>query len=310
MTLAPTLRVQSVALAAFVQDFGREGRMHEGVPGGGACALEELARANLRLGNRPDAPAIEFFGGLEVVAEQPCVVATSEGRTRLVTGETRAFVPPAGRRLGYLALAGGVDVPRILGGCGTLPIAGLGGYGGRGLRRGDVLFRRVFSEDVSGDEAFSDELPATPRALRAPSDSPPGAERSEARIRLVVGPDSERFSPDALEHLVESPFTVSSRSDRTGIRLVGPTLGRADFDLGCSAPMIVGAIQVPSSGEPIVLGPDHPTTGGYPVIATVLRADIGRLFGLPFGGTCRFVSVSLTDAREAYARFRRGLTQT
>ena len=107
-------------------------------------------------------------------------------------------------------------------------------------------------------------------------------------VTVLPGHDGERFEADALTTLVGHPFTILSTSDRTGARLDGPPLRRKGDDLGRSSPMVRGAIQVPRSGSPIVLGPDHPTTGGYPVLAVVARADVGQLFARPLGATVRF----------------------
>ena len=102
--------------------------------------------------------------------------------------------------------------------------------------------------------------------------------------------------------LVSGDFTVSPTSDRVGMRLRGPPLPQADTGSGLSGPMVRGAIQVPASGEPIVLGPDHPTLGGYPVLAVVIRADWGALASRRPGEAVRFVAVSVDEAREAWRR--------
>jgi allophanate hydrolase subunit 2 len=112
-----------------------------------------------------------------------------------------------------------------------------------------------------------------------------------APLRVVPGPDLDRVGADVFERLVSSPFTVDPRSDRVGVRLAGPPLGRPVADAGVSAPMVRGAIQLPPDGVPIVLGPDHPTTGGYPVIGTVVRADQGRIAALRVGAHVRLVAV-------------------
>ena len=113
----------------------------------------------------------------------------------------------------------------------------------------------------------------------------------DAAIRVIPGPDLDRFAPDALDTLLSTELRVDPRSDRVGIRLTGPTIRRVGDDLGASSPMVRGAIQVPSSGDPIVLGPDHPTTGGYPVLAVVAVASLGALGARPVGGIVRFVAV-------------------
>jgi allophanate hydrolase subunit 2 len=116
--------------------------------------------------------------------------------------------------------------------------------------------------------------------------------------RVIPGPD--RFEPHVLSALLDGHFTVAPASDRVGMRLRGPRPLHTDEAIGVSRPMVRGAIQVPPSGEPIVLGPDHPTTGGYPVIATVIRADWGRLASRRPGATVRFRAVGQDAAREAW----------
>jgi allophanate hydrolase subunit 2 len=110
----------------------------------------------------------------------------------------------------------------------------------------------------------------------------------EAPVRVVAGPDLDRFAPGALETLTGSAYVISPRSDRVGVRLVGPRLARVGDDAGLSAPMLPGAIQLPAAGEPIVLGPDGPTTGGYPVLAVVAAAGLGAVMARPVGCVLRF----------------------
>ncbi|MGO9709703.1 MAG: allophanate hydrolase subunit 2 family protein, partial [Polyangiaceae bacterium] len=109
----------------------------------------------------------------------------------------------------------------------------------------------------------------------------------EAPIGIVVGPDERRFAPEALRALLGEGFTLSPASDRTGTRLFGPRLA-VDSEDSVSTPMVAGAVQVPGAGDPIVLGPDHPTTGGYPVLAVIVRADLGRFHARPIGSTVHF----------------------
>jgi allophanate hydrolase subunit 2 len=119
-------------------------------------------------------------------------------------------------------------------------------------------------------------------------------------LRVVLGPDLDVFDRAAVDALMTATFVVDARSDRVGTRLTGPRLDYAADSTasgaggtpstGISAPMVRGAIQVPPSGEPIVLGPDHPTTGGYPVIATVVRGHLGSLGGRRAGARVQFVT--------------------
>ena len=127
--------------------------------------------------------------------------------------------------------------------------------------------------------------------------APLAPEADDSPIRVVIGPDQERFVPDAVATLFREPFTLSPASNRSGSRLFGPRLLHLPGDAHArSTPMVAGAIEVPSSGDPIVLGPDHPTTGGYPVLGVVLRADLGRFHARPVGAAIRFVSAERARA--------------
>jgi biotin-dependent carboxylase-like uncharacterized protein len=279
------LEILRIAGIATVQDGGRPGHMHEGVPPGGPLVPEHFWAANAAVGNPPDAPVVELVlgkmtvraigGGISLGTEAGDVVVLAPGAEHEVTVSSSL-------RVAYLAVEGGVSVPPALGGRGTLAVAGLGGFEGRGLRRGDRL--------AIGD---------APRVARRKTSAPPALDQP---VRVIAGPDQGRFASAALDVLTSSTFTILPSSDRVGTRLGGPPLPRRDDDDALSAPMVAGAIEVPGSGPPIVLGPDHPTTGGYPVLAVVIRVDRGRFAARPIGGTVRFVAVSLAEARGATAR--------
>jgi len=265
------IEVTAIAGLVTVQDAGRPGWMHQGVAPGGALAPASLERANRAAGNAPDAAGLEVVGRVAVRAIGDVVVADDGGdRHALRDGETFALACGEAR-VRYFAVHGGIDVPAVLGSRSTLLVAALGGHHGRALRRGDRL-----------------PVGAATRVAPVAGDSPPPVGATET-VRVVPGPDLDRFAGGALDVLLRSTYSVSPRSDRVGVRLAGPPLPRADDDSGVSAPMIRGAIQVPAGGEPIVLGPDHPTTGGYPVLATVVLADVGVVMARPVGAPLRFV---------------------
>jgi 5-oxoprolinase (ATP-hydrolysing) subunit C len=264
-----TLLVTRVVGVATVQDGGRPGHMHEGVPPGGALVPELLARANAAVRNGAGAAAIESFGTLMLEAQQEAVVASDDGIAHVLAAGASLTVASDGARVRYVAVRGGIDVPEVLGGRGTLLVASLGGHEGRALRRGDVL-------RAGTSPAVAAPVPATPDVTEV--------------VHVVPGPDRHRFPDEALELLVSSSFVVEARSDRVGIRLAGPAMPRLGTDSGVSSPMVRGAVQVPPSGMPVVLGPDHPTTGGYPVLATVITRDFGSLAARPPGARVRFVT--------------------
>ncbi len=269
--------VAAVAGVVTVQDGGRPGRMHEGVPPGGALVPELLARANAAAGNAPGEAALEIVGASTLAVEGGAeLVATDAGDVRTLAPGDSLPVACEGARVRYVAVRGGIDVPLVLGGRGTLLAAALGGLAGRPLRRGDRLAARAAPSvhpAAERDRCLANYLPPAPDPA--------------APVLVVPGPDLDAFAPGALDALLGSPFLVDARSDRAGVRLIGPALPRAREDTGVSAPMVRGAIQVPAAA-PIVLGPDHPTTGGYPVLATVVRACLGSLFARSPGSAVRF----------------------
>src|SRR5262249_43041453 len=158
---------------------------------------------------------------------------------------------PRGRAVHYLAVDGGIDVPEVLGARATLVSAGFGGYDGRPLARRDVV-------------AVGPPLPRAGSPCRVDLDR-------DAPIEVTPGPHFERFSPDAFEALLSIAWRVSRLGDRVGVRLEGGSIPRATGaqDRGPPVPMLRGAVQITSDGTPIVFGPDHPATGGYPVLALV-----------------------------------------
>jgi len=242
-----------------VQDLGRPGRMHEAIPPGGALVPELLVAANRAARNPDGAAAIEVIGRLVVRAESPITVATDRIAAHELHGDLTIDSEP--RRVTYLAVRGGIAAPLVLGGRGVLLCAGLGALLGANDR-------------IAADTLIAVDAPAAPL-----TDGP---------IRLIAGPDRDAFAGDALATLVAAPYTISPSSDRTGTRLVGAALPRrADYQ-EVSRPMVIGALEVPRDGAPIVLGPEHPTTGGYPIIAVIAAADRGRFFATRIGGSVRF----------------------
>ena len=251
------LIVERVLGLASVQDLGRPGRMHEALAPGGAIVPELLAAANRAVGNPAGAPAVEVFGRITVRAEAP--VSLSTGLSRAGDSVTLESEP---RRVAYLAIRGGVAAPVILGSASTQLSAGLGAP----LRAGDRLATAGAPESVVADEPFVD-----------------GGD-----VALVPGPDPDAFEPRALAALTSAPFRILPTSDRIGTRLAGPAISRAASYIETSRPMVRGAIEIPRDGAPIVLGPEHPTTGGYPIVAVIAHADLGRFFAIRLGGTVRF----------------------
>ncbi len=297
-------------LYSTVQDQGRPGWGHLGVRRAGAADPVALAAANLLVGNPPDAPAVEMtlLGGTLEVAADTLVGLAGADMGAQVPEESRRLAGGASHRLragttvelgtaetgarAYLALPGGIDVPVVLGSASTDPVAGFGGIDGRALAAGDRL---------------SPRSPAAQAERRWPDDEPSsGVAASGAPLELAVveGPHFGDLPAAALEALVEAVWVVSPRADRVGLRLEGqPLPGPGGADL-VSLPMVPGAVQVPANGRPIVLLPDAPTVGGYPVPAVVTAADLHRAGQLRPGDELRLRLVSLADAGQALAEQR------
>jgi KipI family sensor histidine kinase inhibitor len=296
------VRVLQAGLMTSVQDGGRWGRQHEGVPVSGAMDVAALRDANRAVGNPSGAAALEAtLGGFEARLEHAGAVAvagadlhaTIDGRplplgARVGHG-AGAVVRFGNRRAGtraYLALDGGLDVPMCLGSRATDLTSGLGGWHGRRLRVGDQVPVMM-------------PAPETPRATAVPVRP---LRHGGARVRVLPGPHSDSFPPEAIEVLRRTRFEVTSESNRMGYRLNGPQLvpgGTGDMlsDATCT-----GGLQVPPSGHPILLMADRQVTGGYPIVATVISADLPVVGQLAPGDWIEFDLCTRAEALAALAR--------
>lgn len=272
------LRIERCEAPALVQDGGRIGAARHGVARGGALWRGMLARANQALSQPWDAPAIELYGAARIRAEGGRIRLSLDGERFTLDPGERVEIPRAPRaRVRYLAVEGGVRCEPHLGGRGQLVQAGLGGIDGartRPLGKGDLILCALEPPPQRWDE------PDEPRDERCLDES--------FVIELMAARDAPRFAPRALERFCAEPYRSALDGGRTGVKLEGAPIPRADQDLGASAPMVAGAIQVTASGAPIVLGVDHPTVGGYPVLALVRRAHLGPLLARKAHAVTRF----------------------
>jgi biotin-dependent carboxylase-like uncharacterized protein len=275
--------VRAGALTLF-QDRGRPGFAHLGVPPSGAADPRAYELANRIVGNDPGAAVLEatLFGPTLRFAEWALVAVTGADAGATISGHplergTPAEVPAGalldlrGCRDGvraYISVRGGFAVEATLGSCSHDLLTGLGPPP---LQDGDLL--RVGPEPA---KAAHGEAHAVP---------PPDPEPT---LTIVPGPRDDWFPPEALAALVETAWRVSTASNRIGIRLEGPSLARLDRGELLSEGLVTGSIQVTAGGQPILLGPDHPTTGGYPVIAVVVARDVAVAGQLAPGATVRF----------------------
>lgn len=302
------LGVEQPGLLTTIQDLGRPGHHNAGVPAGGAMDRFALAAANLLVGNAPGA------AGLEVTMQGPALVA----RRGLVVAITGADLSPqrngrpipvwtscflaAGARLtfgarrrgarAYIAVQGGLEGQRWLGSRSTYLLVSRGGHGGRQLEAGDEL-RRL--PPNGGPAVVGRTLPSAQR---------PEASGVVTELRCIPGPHSDRLTGEDRVRFYGAPWTVSRDADRMGARLEGGHLRIEIPDL-LSFGLAAGCVQVPPSGEPILLLQDHQTAGGYPVVAGVITADLPLAAQLLPGDRVRFAEVSLEMAQAALGEQRR-----
>jgi biotin-dependent carboxylase-like uncharacterized protein len=257
---------------ATVQDRGRPGFAHLGVSSSGAADVRALERGNRLVGNTDDAAAMECtLSGPRLRFLEPAVVAVTgaeeRGPLEVAAGDELAVGAYArGVRL-YVCVRGGIDVAPVLGSRSTDL---MGGLGPALLRAGEVL--RVGRETCPDTSAVPYAIPEQPL------------------LRVSPGPRADWFVEGALAALVTSAWRVRPDSNRVGIRLDGPRLRWAREGELESEGVVAGALQVPPNGRPILLGPDHPTTGGYPVLAVVAADDVWLAGQLRPGDTVRFTA--------------------
>ena len=303
MTTVPLLRVESPGLLSTVQDEGRWGHQRDGMVVAGAMDPFAAAAANLLVGSPRGAAVIE------ITLLGPALRALADVRLVLCGGDLSPSIDglPApvwktftlregqaltfGRRRSgaraYLAVAGGFQVPTVLGSRATFLRARLGGFEGRALKAGDVL-----------EGVRQTPLPAE-RGLRL-ADIPDYAQ--PAVLRVLPGPHLSAFTVEGLNTSLSSSYAVSPQSDRQGYRLSGPAIARTGAADLLSEAMPWGGIQVPPDGSPILLMADRQTTGGYPLVGVVISADLPRAGQLAPGDSVRFESVTLVQAHEAALR--------
>lgn len=300
MTAPRRLHVVSPGLLTTVQDLGRPGLASAGVPPAGALDAEALRVANRLVGNVEGAAGLELWAvGPTLRAEERVDLVVLGGRfgpapgevLTLGDGESVALASRDGAARAVVAVAGGVDVPLVLGSRSTSLAARFGGLSGRRLERGDALglgaagaggptARTAAAKDVEALELL-------------------GGAGDVVTLRVVPGPQADAFDVSAREAFFASPYRLLPESNRAGFRLAGAAVARRDVNELASEPALVGSIQIPHDGQPIVLLHEGPTTGGYPKLAKVIDADLGRLVRVRPSQAIRFLAVSFDEARAA-----------
>ncbi len=291
------MRIDATGLRATVQDRGRFDHLREGVPPSGPADPFAFAAAQALVGNDAGAAAIEIVGGpFAFSCDGPRIVAVTgrdvalRGRN-VVPGWAAAFARPGETftvvcgersRFAYLAVSGGIATETILGSRSAYLPAGIG----RPLRSGEAL--PLGTARVDAERAGLSTV------------SP---DYDTGQIRAITGPHAQRFTDEADSLFFSSEFRVEPASDRMGSRLSGPLIAAREGEI-LTCGVVAGAVQIPAGGAPIVLLAEHQATGGYPVIATVISADLGLVAQRLPGERLRFVRIdrglaiaALRDAR-------------
>jgi biotin-dependent carboxylase-like uncharacterized protein len=312
------IRVLDGGVSTTVQDAGRFGLYHIGMPPSGALDDFSFRVANLLVGNDPDAAVLEAtYNGPRLEADEDVLVAVTgadlparvDGEERpaweafeVRRGETLSFDYLRGGARAYIAFSGGIDVPPVLGSRSTYTLTGLGGYEGRGLREGDVLRLAAGRRGVPGRPLAEAHRPTFSK---------------ETELRVVMGLCDYRLTEESKRAFLAAEWTVTPAADRVGYRYTSVPLEFVEreppFGAGSDPSNVVdvgypiGSMQVPGGIEPIILLNDAVTGGGYATICTVVSADRDRLAQTKTHDRTRFRAVDLDEALAARAEKRRRL---
>lgn len=309
-----SLNILTPGLATTVQDRGRFGVYRFGIPQGGSMDQYAATLGNRLVGNTAEEAVLECtYLGPKIRVDEPTVIAVTgapvdvlvngvpaahSARVELAAGDELSFGVIRGGTKFFLAVAGGIDVPVVLGSRSTYPIGKMGGFEGRAVQTGDVL-------------PVGAALPeALPRWDEVPADLLPSYDR-EVSIRIMFGLYDHKLTDEGRHNLTEAEWTLTPVADRMGLRFDGPGApwkeGEQPFGAGqdpsniVDAGYAVGSIQIPGGTQPIILHRDAVSGGGYAMAATVISADMDLVARLAPGAKVRFVAVTMDDALAARA---------
>ncbi len=301
-------KVVQPGLLTTVQDLGRYGYQQYGVPVSGAMDSFALRVANLLLGNNEGDACLEItLLGLRLRVLKDTAIAITGAdlspmlnnnslpmwQTVMVSrGDNISFPKPKSGCRSYLAVAGGIDVPKVMGSNSTYVKSHLGGIEGRPLRTGDHLKSGKARPGILGVKLPSQYVPEY---------------RNQSELRVILGPQDDHFTEKGIHTFLHSEYTISTEADRVGYRLHGPCIEhKAEADI-ISDGIPPGAVQVPGNGLPIVLLADRQTTGGYPKIATVITVDIPKLAQAKPGDKVRFLQITEETAHQALKEYEQAI---
>lgn len=290
------IHIEKPGMLTTIQDLGRYGFQQYGVIISGAMDTLALQTANILVGNKKDEAVLEVtMGGLRFKAASACVIAVTGASIQgTINGDTplTCYRPIAlkagdivelGRLHGgcrnYIAFRGGIDVPTIMNSKSTYLRAGIGGYNGRALKKGDVL---AVDEHTAQNVTWQAQ--------------PPHYAQQKWTVHITPGPEWAQFTDESKQQFLSSHYDITTAADRMGYRLKGPTLQRISAEELLSDAVLFGTIQVSNDAQPTVLLADRQTTGGYPRIAQVIASDLHLFAQMKPGDTVQFECVTLAES--------------
>lgn len=301
----PFIRIIKPGFLTTIQDRGRFHYQKWGVPTAGAMDVYALRVGNMLVGND------ESEGCLEITIQGPVIEFLEPGLVALTGADLGASLNEKGREpwesfrvkkgdylrftgvkngcRAYLAVAGGLDVPTVMGSKSTYLRGQVGGIDGRALCAGDVLGIKLRGKC----DAMPKAIPAEYRNIQV----------NPQIIRVVLGPQEDAFTEEGIKTFLQSEYKVTNESDRMGCRLEGPRIQYGSDPGIISDGIAMGSVQVPGNGSPIVLMADRQTTGGYAKIATVITPDLWKIAQAKTGDSIRFSSISLARANAVYREY-------
>lgn len=295
------IRIQNPGVLTTVQDLGRLGYQAYGVSPAGALDCRSASLANILVGNEENEGTLEItLGGASMIFDQDNVIAVCGAPAPItvdgISAELgQAFTVHAGQTLSfqyafrgmrtYIAFAGGLAIPMVMGSQSTHVKSGVGGFEGRMLRKGDVIGFRSPIPRLPRQEQRHTMLQSWPKAGET------------ADIRILLGPQEDSFTLAGLKTFLQNTYEISVHSDRMGYRLLGEPIEQKNTGEGITDGVVFGSIQVPPSGLPIIMMADRQTTGGYSKIATVITEDLPLLAQCPPGTRLRFIQTTVEAAQ-------------
>lgn len=290
------IHIEKPGMLTTIQDIGRQGFQQYGVIVSGAMDTLALQTANILVGNAQDEAVLEVtMGGLRFKTDDDCVMAmtgatiqgTINGRdplqsyrpVALKAGDTVQLGPLLSGCRNYIAFCGGIDVPAIMNSKSTYLRAGIGGYKGRALKKGDAL--TVYKH--------------TAQQVKWQAE-PPHYAKKNWTVHVTAGPEWAQFTADSQQQFLTTRYDITAAADRMGYRLKGTPLQRVSAEELLSDAVLFGTIQVSNDAQPTVLLADRQTTGGYPRIAQVIASDLHVFAQMKPGDSIQFECVTLTES--------------